>query len=98
VTERTREIGVRKAIGARKRDIIAQFLVEAMTLTGAGGLLGIMLGWGASRLVNLILPVYVPLWAPIVGVTFSVGIGMLFGMWPAVKAARLDPINALRYE
>jgi putative ABC transport system permease protein len=98
VTERTREIGVRKAIGARKRDIVAQFLVEAMTLTGAGGLLGIMLGWGASRLVNLILPVYVPLWAPIVGVTFSVGIGMLFGMWPAVKAARLDPINALRYE
>jgi putative ABC transport system permease protein len=98
VTERTREIGVRKAIGARKRDIVAQFLVEAMTLTGAGGLLGIMLGWGASRLVNLILPVYVPLWAPILGVTFSVGIGMLFGMWPAVKAARLDPINALRYE
>jgi len=98
VTERTREIGVRKAIGARKRDIIAQFLVEAMTLTGAGGLLGIMLGWGASRLVNLILPVYVPIWAPVVGVTFSVGIGMLFGMWPAVKAARLDPINALRYE
>jgi putative ABC transport system permease protein len=98
VTERTREIGVRKAIGARKRDIVAQFLVEAMTLTGAGGLLGIMLGWGLSRLVNLILPVYVPLWAPILGVTFSVGIGMLFGMWPAVKAARLDPINALRYE
>src|SRR5215467_6507160 len=98
VTERTREIGVRKAIGARKRDIVAQFLVEAMTLTGAGGLLGIMLGWGASRLVNLILPVYVPLWAPIVGVTFSVGIGMLFGMWPAIIAARLDPINALRYE
>jgi len=98
VTERTREIGVRKAIGARRRDIIWQFLIEAMTMTGAGGLLGIAIGWGLSMLVNLILPVYVPLWAPIVGVTFSVGIGMVFGMWPAMKAARLDPINALRYE
>jgi putative ABC transport system permease protein len=98
VTERTKEIGVRKAIGARKRNIIWQFLIEAMTLTGAGGLLGIALGWGLSMLVNLILPVYVPLWAPIVGVTFSVGIGMVFGMWPAIKAARLDPIVALRYE
>src|SRR5215813_1766612 len=98
VTERTREIGVRKAIGARRRDIIWQFLIEAMTMTGAGGLLGIAIGWGLSMLVNLILPVYVPLWAPINGVTVSVGIGMVFGMWPAVKAARLDPINALRYE
>jgi putative ABC transport system permease protein len=98
VTERTREIGVRKAIGARKRDIIWQFLIEAMTMTGAGGLLGIAIGWGLSMLVNLILPVYVPLWAPILGVSVSVGIGMLFGMWPAVKAARLDPIDALRYE
>jgi putative ABC transport system permease protein len=98
VTERTKEIGVRKAIGARKRNIVWQFLIEAMTLTGAGGLLGIALGWGLSMLVNLILPVYVPIWAPIVGVTFSVGIGMVFGMWPAIKAARLDPIVALRYE
>jgi putative ABC transport system permease protein len=98
VTERTKEIGVRKAIGARKRNIIWQFLIEAMTLTGTGGLLGIAIGWGLSMLVNLILPVYVPLWAPILGVSVSVGIGMLFGMWPAVKAARLDPIVALRYE
>jgi putative ABC transport system permease protein len=98
VTERTREIGVRKAIGARKRDIVWQFLIEAMTLTGMGGLLGIGVGWLLSLLVNLILPVYVPLWAPIVGASVSVGIGLLFGMWPATKAARLDPIEALRYE
>lgn len=98
VTERTREIGVRKAIGARKRDIVYQFLIEAMTLTGMGGLLGIAVGWLLSLLVNLILPVYVPVWAPIVGASVSVGIGLLFGMWPATKAARLDPIEALRYE
>jgi putative ABC transport system permease protein len=98
VTERTREIGVRKAIGARKRDIVWQFLIEAMTLTGLGGLLGIGVGWLLSLLVNLILPVYVPLWAPIVGASVSIGIGLLFGMWPATKAARLDPIDALRYE
>ncbi len=98
VTERTREIGVRKAIGARRRDIVLQFLVEASTLTSLGGVLGILLGWGIAELVKLILPTFVPLWAPIVGFVVSVGLGIGFGIWPAWKAARLDPIEALRYE
>jgi len=98
VTERTKEIGVRKAIGARRGDILRQFLIEAMALTGSGGLLGIGIGWILSLLVNLILPAHVPSWAPIIGFSVSVGIGLLFGMWPAMKASRLDPIDALRYE
>ena len=98
VTERTREIGVRKAIGAKKRDIVVQFLVEAATLTGLGGILGILLGWIAAEIVKLALPTYVPLWAPLVGFGVSVGLGVGFGLWPAWKAARLDPIEALRYE
>jgi putative ABC transport system permease protein len=98
VTERTKEIGVRKAIGARRRDILSQFLVEAMALTGSGGLLGVAIGWLLTLLVNLILPVYVPSWAPLMGLSVSMGIGLLFGMWPAMKASRLDPIDALRYE
>jgi putative ABC transport system permease protein len=98
VTERTREIGVRKAIGAKRRDIILQFLVEAATLTGVGGLLGILLGWIAAEIVKLILPTFVPIWAPVAGFVVSVGLGLVFGLWPAWKAARLDPIEALRYE
>jgi putative ABC transport system permease protein len=101
VTERTREIGVRKAIGARKSDIIAQFLTEAVVLTGLGGLLGMFFGWMVSLGAHLAfpsLPTVVPLWAAGLGIVVSVGIGLFFGIWPASKAARLDPVEALRYE
>jgi putative ABC transport system permease protein len=98
VTERTREIGVRKAIGARRADILWQFLIEAMTLTGMGGLIGLLIGWATTLLINIFVPSYVPLWAPVGGFVASVGIGLIFGLWPAWKAARLDPIESLRYE
>jgi putative ABC transport system permease protein len=101
VTERTKEIGVRKAIGARRVDIITQFLLEAAVLTGLGGLVGLGLGWliaMASKLVFTSLPTYVPAWAAILGVGVSVGVGLFFGIWPASKAAKLDPVEALRYE
>src|ERR1700729_1629286 len=100
VTERTREIGVRKAIGARSADITWQFLFEAMTLTGLGGVIGIIVGGGATMLIPMVtsLKAVVTPWAIIVGFTVSVGIGLIFGVWPAMKAARLDPVEALRYE
>jgi putative ABC transport system permease protein len=98
VTERTREIGVRKAMGARRRDIIVQFLIEAATLTGVGGLLGIIAGSVIALLIQMIMPTYIPAWAPLVGFAVSVGLGLTFGLWPAWKAARLNPIEALRYE
>ncbi len=98
VTERTREIGVRKAIGARRRDIVIQFLIEAATLTGVGGILGILAGAGIALLIKTIMPTYIPLWSPVVGFGVSVALGVVFGLWPAWKAARLNPIEALRYE
>jgi len=98
VTERTREIGVRKAIGAKRSDIMWQFLIEAATLTGLGGIVGLSIGWSVTFLLRIFLPSYVPMWAPIGGFVASVGIGLVFGLWPAWKAARLDPIESLRYE
>jgi putative ABC transport system permease protein len=101
VTERTREIGIRKAIGARRRDIVWQFLLEAMTLTASGGVIGILIGWLLSFTIRTFvpsLPSTVPLWAVIAGFSVAVSVGLFFGMWPALKAARLDPIAALRYE
>ena len=99
VTERTREIGVRKAVGARRSDISWQFLLEAMTLTGTGGVLGILAAVSLTFLIRA-LGWYsaVPLWSVIVGFVASVSIGLFFGMWPAMKASRLDPIVALRHE
>jgi putative ABC transport system permease protein len=101
VTERTKEIGIRKAIGARRVDIISQFLLEASVLTGLGGLIGLGLGWLialASKLVFTSLPTTVPAWAAFMGIGVSVGVGLFFGIWPASKAAKLDPVEALRYE
>jgi putative ABC transport system permease protein len=100
VTERTREIGVRKAIGARSRDITWQFLFEAMALTGAGGLMGIFLGGVIVLLVPVVstLKAVVPAWAVIAGFSVSVSVGLIFGVWPATKAAKLSPVEALRYE
>ena len=101
VTERTAEIGIRKALGARRRDITNQFLFEAMTLTFLGGMLGVVLAIGISKLIMLLfpsLPASIPMWAVTTGVTVSTGVGLIFGVWPARKAARLDPIECLRYE
>ena len=101
VTERTREIGIRKAIGARRSDIVIQFLLEASVLTGIGGIAGLVLGWlisEGSRLIFPSLPTQVPAWAAIAGICVSVGVGLFFGIWPASKAAKLDPVTALRYE
>jgi putative ABC transport system permease protein len=100
VTERTKEIGVRKAVGATRGNILSQFLIEAVVLTGIGGLAGLIVGEVASLLMNKYspLPAFVPLWAIGVGIGISAAVGIVFGLWPAWKAARLDPIEALRWE
>ena len=100
VTNRTREIGVRKAVGATQREILLQFLVEAATLTGIGGLIGIIVGLALGRLITSVMNIDagIPVALTLVAVSVSVGIGIVFGMIPARRAARLDPIEALRYE
>jgi len=100
VKERTREIGIRKAIGARSGDILKQFLIEAVFLTGLGGLNGIIVGFGIAFLVKAAtpLPTSVTLWSVILGFFVSVSVGLFFGIFPAQKAARMDPIESLRYE
>jgi putative ABC transport system permease protein len=101
VTERTKEIGIRKAIGARRKDIVRQFLFEAMTLTFLGGVLGVIIAVGISQILMLILPALpamIPTWAVVTGLSVSIGVGLIFGVWPARKASRLDPIECLRYE
>ncbi|HSV74052.1 MAG TPA: ABC transporter permease [Chthonomonadales bacterium] len=112
VTERTREIGLRKAVGARRRDILVQFLIESATLSGTGGLLGIAIGAGVAFAIGAIskevmtggmmgnpgIPTHLPAWSILGAFAFSAFVGVFFGMWPAVRAARLDPIEALRHE
>ncbi len=100
VTERTREIGIRKSIGAKNRDILLQFLIEAVVLSEIGGVIGILLGLGLGKLVEAVTPVpaSVPVWTVAVGLIFCSFVGLLFGVYPASKAARLNPIAALRYE
>jgi putative ABC transport system permease protein len=105
VTERTREIGIRKATGARRRDIMLQFLIEAITLAAFGGIIGIIGGWLLANLGRWIIgrwtdlpPVHTPLWAILIATGFCALLGVLFGILPAARASRLDPIEALRYE
>ncbi|PYR37327.1 MAG: ABC transporter permease, partial [Acidobacteria bacterium] len=100
VTERTREIGVRKALGARRSEILFQFLMEAALLTSFGGVLGIALGSALGLAVHVVagFPISLPWWSFAIGLGFSAAVGIFFGMYPAVRASRLDPIEALRYE
>ena len=100
VTQRTREIGLRKALGGTRRDIAVQFLAEAVTLTGVGGALGIAIGLGAALLARVLFhfAAAAPLWSVLLGFGVSTSVGLVFGLWPALKAARQDPIEALRYE
>jgi putative ABC transport system permease protein len=100
VTERTKEIGIRKAIGARQRDILTQFLIEAVTVTAVGGAIGVltgfMLAYGISALIGF--PLLINMWSVVLGVGMSSLVGIISGLWPAWRAAKLDPIEALRAE
>ena len=101
VTERTREIGIRKAVGARRRDIVQQFLLEAITLTGLGGLLGLLTGAAVAFFLRWLyptIPTAIPIWAIAAGLFVSLAAGLFFGLWPAIRAARLAPVEALRHE
>ncbi len=101
VTQRTREIGIRKALGAFRRDIVGQFLIEAVTLSSVGGIIGVAVGIGIAAAVKAMvpsLPTNIPLWSPVLGLAVSMGVGIFFGAYPALKASRLDPIESLRYE
>jgi putative ABC transport system permease protein len=98
VTERTHEIGIRKSLGARRRDILLQFVIESAAMALAGGVLGILLASGIAQLVNLVFTASVPVSAIVVGVVLSSGVGLFFGIYPASKAAKLDPVEALRTE
>jgi putative ABC transport system permease protein len=103
VTERTREIGVRKALGAKRGDILVQFLIEALLLSAIGGLIGLAFGYGLGTLIAKLLPgnfppAHVPWWAVALSLGFSSLVGAFFGSYPAARAARLDPVEALRFE
>ena len=100
VTERTKEIGIRKAVGARRKDILTQFLIEAVVVTGIGGAFGVLTGFGTASLISLAIgfPLLFNIWSAVLGVTMSSVVGVISGLWPAWRAARLDPIEALRAE
>jgi putative ABC transport system permease protein len=100
VTERTKEIGIRKAVGARRKDILTQFLIEAVTVTAIGGVLGVLTGFGVAWLIALLIgfPLLFSVWSAVLGVSMSSIVGLISGLWPAWRAAKLDPIEALRSE